>query len=143
MQHPVVRVLATMCGVVLAILGIVGVFVPVLPTTPLLLLATFLLARSSVRLNTWLQSTKTYQNYVVPFKEKKGIEARIKVRILLISLTVMGISAFVVRDLATWNVVVWVVLSLVTLWLLYLMCIRIPTLEIPAQMEAEQENTII
>lgn len=140
MQNSILRTLMAFAGIICAALGIIGVFIPVLPTTPLLLLATFLLARSSKRLNDWLISTKTYQGYVVPFKEKQGIEARKKVRILLISLTVMAISAFAVRNIYPWNIVVWVILSLVTLWLLYLLCIRIPTLELPASLEPEQEG---
>ncbi|MEG2947973.1 MAG: DUF454 family protein, partial [Raoultibacter sp.] len=54
-------------------IGVVGVFVPVLPTTPLLLLATFLFAQSSPRCHAWILSTKVYRRYVLPFKEAGGI----------------------------------------------------------------------
>lgn len=104
------------------ITGFIGVFIPVLPTTPLLLLATFLFAKSSPRCHAWIKSTKIYQKYVVPFKENGGIPASVKVRILTISFALMSVSAILVQR---WYV--WLVLGLVALWLLYLMCIRIPT----------------
>ncbi|MEG2368269.1 MAG: YbaN family protein [Raoultibacter sp.] len=103
-------------------IGVVGVFVPVLPTTPLLLLATFLFAKSSPRCHAWLLSTKVYRRYVLPFKEAGGIPASTKVRILTVSFVVMGISAYLVPR---WYI--WLVLGLVCLWLIYLMCLRIPT----------------
>ncbi|MEG0476893.1 MAG: YbaN family protein [Raoultibacter sp.] len=103
-------------------IGVVGVFVPVLPTTPLLLLATFLFAKSSPRCHAWLLSTKVYRRYVLPFKEAGGIPASTKVRILTLSFVVMGISAYLVQR---WYI--WLVLGLVAAWLVYLMCLRIPT----------------
>lgn len=110
-------------------LGLVGVVVPVLPTTPFLLLATFLFARSSPRAHKWLTSTKAYAAYVVPFKQAGGIPLRAKVRILLISFSVMGISACLVR-----RPIVWIILGCVALFLLYLMLVRIPTVNRPGHM---------
>lgn len=141
MSNPIIRGIMAAFGVFCAVLGIIGMFVPVLPTTPLLLLASFLLARSSKRLDSWVKSTKAYQSYVVPFKEKQGIEAKVKVRMLSISYVVMAISAFAVRDIAFWNFVVWAILLAVALWLLYLVCFHIPTLDAPAsQLENKQQN---
>lgn len=54
-------------------LGCIGVFVPLLPTTPLVLLATFLFAKSSPRLHAWICKTRVYGAYVKPFKERGGI----------------------------------------------------------------------
>lgn len=102
--------------------GFIGIFIPVLPTTPLLLLATFLFAKSSPRCHAWILSTKTYRRYVMPFKEAGGIPASLKVRILTVSFVVMGISAYLVQR---WYI--WLVLGLVATWLAYLMCLRIPT----------------
>lgn len=104
------------------IVGCIGVFIPVLPTTPLLLLATFLFAKSSPRCHAWIVSTKVYRTYVAAFKEAGGIPATTKMRILTISFVVMGVSAFVVR-----KPIVWVILGCVALFLMYLMCVRIPT----------------
>lgn len=135
----IARAALALLGAVCAGAGIVGVFVPVLPTTPFLLLAAFLFARSSSRLATWLESTRAYQSYVVPFKEKRGIKLRVKVRILTISYAVMSVSAFAVRN-ASVNVLVWALLAAVALWLLYLMAWRIPTLDPPLSQSAEAEE---
>lgn len=138
MKNPAIRGLMAAAGVLCAVVGIVGMFVPVLPTTPLLLLAGFLLARSSKRLNAWLEGTRAYQAYVIPFKENKGIALKMKVRILCVSFAVMAVSAFAVRNIETWNIVVWIVLALVSCWLLYLMSFRIPTLEADAAPQATE-----
>lgn len=137
MRAKLLRGVFATCGIICTALGLIGIFLPVLPTTPFLLLAAFLFARSSERLMKKLEASKAYQAYVVPFKENKGIEARVKNRILAISFSLMGVSAFVVRDIPGWNFVVWVILMLVCLWLLYLMKIRIPTLT-PAMVEANK-----
>ena len=97
------------------------------PYHPLLLLAGFLFARSSKRLNTWLRGTKAWKTYVNPFLIKQAIPGPTKARILIVSGTVMLISAFAVKDIAGINFVVWFVLELVMLLLLYLMFVRIPT----------------
>jgi uncharacterized membrane protein YbaN (DUF454 family) len=116
------RVILFICAWVCTVVAIIGIFVPVLPTTPLLLLATFLFANSSPRYHAWIQTTKVYKSYVVPFKERGGLPLGQKVRIILVSFVIMGISAVSVRI-----IYVWIVLGLVALWLLYLMFIRIPT----------------
>lgn len=105
------------------VLGFVGVVVPVLPTTPLLLLATFLFAKASPRCQAWIVGTRVYQRYVVPFKDAGGVTARAKVRILVVSYVVMGASAFFVR-----KPLVWVILGCVALFLLWLVALHIPTL---------------
>jgi uncharacterized membrane protein YbaN (DUF454 family) len=116
------RVVLFALGWLCFILGAVGIFVPVLPTTPFLLLATFLFANSSPRIHAWIQSTGIYKRYVLPFKESGGIPLGQKVRILIISFAVMGLSAWAVP-----KIYVWIILGAVALWLIYLMFVRIPT----------------
>ncbi len=104
-------------------LGVLGVFLPVLPTTPFLLLAAFLFAKSSPKYHAWLRKTKAYQAYVLPFLEQGGISLGTKVRILIISYAVMGLSAYFVQ-----RPLVWGILGAVALFLLWLLIVRIPTL---------------
>jgi len=117
-----VRVLLLGLAWVCFALGCIGVFVPVLPTTPLLLLATFLFARFSPRMHNWIQNTKVYRSYVVPFKSAGGIPLASKVRIIVVSYTVLAISAF-----AAQKVHVWIILACVAVFLAWLMAFRIPT----------------
>ncbi|MDR1183560.1 MAG: YbaN family protein [Coriobacteriales bacterium] len=124
MKRVLLFILAWFCTVT----AVIGIFVPVLPTTPLLLLATFLFANSSPRYHAWIQKTRVYKQYVLPFKERGGLPLGQKVRIVIISFIVLGISAFTVRV-----VYIWIILALVALWLLYLMFIRIPTVPKNAQ----------
>lgn len=104
--------------------GIVGIFVPVLPTTPLVLLAAFLFGKSSPRMMAWLADTKVYKVYVVPFKESGGITRRKKAHILGVSYLVLAISAAMVQ-----RPFVWAILTAVALFLAWLMLVHIPTAE--------------
>ena len=117
------RYLQLSCAWIACILGCIGIFVPVLPTTPFLLLATFLFAQSSPRLHAWIQKTRVYNRYVRPFKDAGGITLSMKLRILLVSYAVLGLSAYFVPR---WYI--WVVLGLVAIFLFYLMFVRIPTI---------------
>lgn len=105
------------------VLGFVGIVIPVLPTTPLLLLATFLFAKASPRCQAWIVRTRAYQAYVIPFKEAGGITVRAKVRILVVSYVIMGASAFFVR-----KPLVWAILGCVAAFLLWLVVFHLPTL---------------
>ena len=105
-------------------LGMLGVFLPVLPTTPFMLLAAFLFARSSPRLDAWIKSTRVWKAYGAPFKESGCISKRKKAYILTVSYAVMGVSAALVH-----NPIAWGVLAAVAVFLAWLMLIRIPTVE--------------
>lgn len=123
----VTRGLLAFAGLVSAGAGIVGMVIPILPTTPFLLLAAFLFARSSSRLAQWLESTKAYRSYVVPFRDKKGMAAKTKARVLAISYVAMGVSAFLVRNVSmAW--VAWLCLACAASWLFWFVCVRAPTL---------------
>ena len=112
------------CGWIAVFLGFTGIFIPVLPTTPFLLLAAFLFTKSSPRMSAWLQDTKAYKQYVEPFKSSGGIPLRTKIRALAISYTVLIISAILAP---LWFVRL--ILAAVALFLLWLMMFKIPTID--------------
>jgi len=60
-------------------LGVAGVFVPGLPTTPFLLLAAGLYVRSSERMYTWLLKHKVFGKFIRDFRESRSISLRSKV----------------------------------------------------------------
>lgn len=100
----------------------VGAFVPVPPTTPLLLLATFLFGKFSPRCHAAIASSKVHRSCMAPFKEAGGMPVKAKMRMLFISLSVPAISAALVRKPFVWGI-----LAVVVLFLAYLMVARIPT----------------
>jgi len=65
-------------------LGILGIFLPILPTTPFLLLAAACYAKSSKRFYNWLINNKWLGIYIKNYREGKGVP--LKVKILSISL---------------------------------------------------------
>ena len=59
--------------------GVIGIFLPLLPTTPFLLLAAALYVRSSEKLYQWLIHQKYLGNYIRNFREHKAIPLRAKI----------------------------------------------------------------
>ena len=66
-------------GLVAVGLGLAGMFLPLLPTTPFLLLAAALFFRSSPRLYAWLLGHRTLGPYIRNFREHKAIPLHTKV----------------------------------------------------------------
>ena len=83
-------------GTVSLVLGVIGIFLPVLPTTPFLLLAAALYLRSSRRLYNWLLSHKHLGPYIKNFYEKRAIPLRVKiVSVSLLWITLLYCAFFV------------------------------------------------
>lgn len=60
-------------------LGILGIFLPILPTTPFLLLAAACYTKSSKRFYNWLINNKWLGNYIKNYREGKGVPLKVKV----------------------------------------------------------------
>ena len=75
-------------------LGTVGVFLPVLPTTPFYLLTVFFFANSSQRLCDWFLGTGLYQRHLEPFVKKRGMLLSTKLSILCAVTLLMGFGFF-------------------------------------------------
>ena len=79
-----IRVVLIITGTFFVGLGILGIFLPLLPTTPFLLLAAACYARSSKRFYNWLLNNKWFGNYIKNYRDGKGVP--LKVMVLSISL---------------------------------------------------------
>ena len=91
------KALYILLGTVSLILGIIGIFLPLLPTTPFLLLTAALYMRSSPRLYDWLLHQKYLGNYIRNFRENKAIPLRAKiVSVSLIWITILHCVFFIV-----------------------------------------------
>jgi len=95
-----IRILLIIAGTFFVGLGIVGIFMPVLPTTPFLLLAAACYARSSQRLYSWLLNNKWFGNYIRNYLERKGVPLKVKVlTVTLLWITIGASVAFAVQTL--------------------------------------------
>ncbi len=73
-------------------LGMVGVVLPLIPTTPFVLLAALCFARSSKRLDDWFQSTKLYKMVFESYVKKREMTLKAKLTILIPVTLLLGIG---------------------------------------------------
>ena len=82
------KYLLIILGSISLVLGVIGIFLPLLPTTPFLLLAAALYVRSSEELYNWLINQKYLGTYIRNFREHKAIPLHAKI----ISVTLVWIT---------------------------------------------------
>ena len=84
-------------GIIFLGVGIIGIVLPVLPTTPFVLLASFCLAKGSDRINNRFKKTKIYREYILNFKEN-GLTKKQKIRIVLTADLMLLASGYFVNN---------------------------------------------
>ncbi len=121
-RHPILRPLLLGTGLLCTGLGIVGIFVPLLPTTPFLLLAAACFARSSDKFHTWLLTHDRLGPFVAGYLDGSGIPARAKaISIVMIWITLPPSAMLLVP--VGWVKVLLILLAIcITLYVL-----RLPT----------------
>ncbi|MGL4373604.1 MAG: DUF454 family protein, partial [Turicibacter sp.] len=80
-------------------IGIIGIFLPLIPTTPLLLLSTFLFSKSSRRFHRQLTRSRFYQKYGKDFIEHRQLTHQKKVILLTFASTMMAFPLFILDGL--------------------------------------------
>ena len=73
-------------------LGMAGAVLPILPTTPFILVAAFCFARSSDRLNSWFKGTKVYKMVFEGYMTKRSMTLRAKLTILVPATALLAVS---------------------------------------------------
>ena len=96
------RTIYIIIGCFSVVLVIIGIFVPGLPTTPFLLLSSWLFYNSSKRLHDALHRSKWLGPYLRRFQERKGVGWKTKAVSIVCRWTMISISAFVVFE--NWHV---------------------------------------
>jgi len=79
-------------------LGLIGIVVPLLPTTPFLLLAAFCFARSSDRLHRWLINHRLFGSYIRNYQEHRAITKQVKISALILLWGTIGYAVVAVLD---------------------------------------------
>lgn len=79
------KILFILIGFLSLILGVIGIFLPVLPTVPFLLLASWCFAKGSKKFHLWFKSTSIYRNHLESFEKEKSMTMSSKIKILFIT----------------------------------------------------------
>ncbi|MCX8150647.1 MAG: YbaN family protein [Candidatus Bathyarchaeota archaeon] len=123
-QHRIVRLFLIVVGTICLIIGAIGMVVPLLPTTPFLLLATACYCRSSTRLYNWLLNNRWFGTYIKNYREGKGIPLKTKVVALIVLWIGIFYSMFFVVNMLVVQLVLLVIAVAVSLHIL-----KVPTLK--------------
>ncbi len=121
-RSPLVKGLLVAVGTVSVGLGVLGILLPVLPTTPFLLLAAVCYAHSSERFYVGLLTNRYFGGYIRDWREKRGLTLATKLWIIFVLAATMGASAVFFAPLASVKIFLGVVGTGVSIYIL-----RLPT----------------
>jgi len=122
------RLLLLILGWLSLITGIIGAFLPLLPTTPLVLLAAWCFSKSSERFHTWLIEHKYFGPIVRDWQSADGIPRRARNRAIIFMWVGMAISILIVSRF-------WATIGLVIIGL----CVSSYLMRMPIR--SEDDNT--
>ena len=89
-------------GFIFLTIGVIGLFFPVLPTTPFVLLASACFT-SSKRLTDWLKRSNLFGDYIINYKERKGLKKITVIKSLSFLWIMLFISITVIQ--ALWSAI--------------------------------------
>ncbi len=116
--------LYVLAGTIFLGLGCSGIVLPVLPTTPFLLLSAACYYKGSERMHRWMLNNKWFGGYIKNYKEGKGISLRTKIFTLALLWIFISYSAFFVLRI----LLVQIVLSVIAIGV-SIHIVRLPTLK--------------
>ncbi len=122
LQHRWVRWLCLAVGWLCVFLGMVGLVLPLLPTTPFLLAAAACFARSSERFYRWLLANRTFGPVIRDWRTHRALTRQVKRKALFVTVLTFGVSIWIVGK----PVLRLLLLCLLLLLLVFLL--RLPTL---------------
>ena len=121
-RQKIIRAFFFFAGTTSLVLGTVGIVLPVLPTTPFLLLALACYLRSSERMTHWMLNNKYFGKYIRNYRDGKGIPLKTKLFALTILWTTIVISSFFIIPVLIVQIILFIVATAVTIHL-----VRLPT----------------
>ena len=92
------RYVYLMSGILLVVIGIIGIFLPILPTTIFLILASACFVKGSPRANEWLRDHKILGAYIKNYQDKSGLTIRAKVLNIAVLWLMILSSAFLFTE---------------------------------------------
>ena len=87
-------------GFISLLLGIIGVFLPVLPTTPFVLLSSICFAKSSPSFGMWFKKQKLYQKHFKDYEIDQSLKLNIKAKIIITTSFSLSVSSLFIKYLS-------------------------------------------
>lgn len=112
-------------GLISFILGFIGVMLPVLPTTPFLLLSSFCFAKGSDRFDKWFKSTKLYKIHLKDFTENRSMTIKQKIYLLVFSDIMIAFPLVILN-----NIYIKLFLILIVIFKYYYFIFKIKTIKL-------------
>ena len=114
------RQLLIIAGTIFVIVGVIGIFVPILPTTPFLLLAAACYIRSSQKFYSWLINNRLFGTYIRNYMEGRGMPIKIKAFTIILLWATIGISICIAAPNLTLKIVLAIIAIGVTLHIIFI-----------------------
>lgn len=118
------RMLFVLVGTLFLAIGFVGIIIPVLPTTPLLLLAAACYLRGSERLHRWMIENRIFGEFIRNYTEGRGIEPRQKVITLAFLWMTISFSALYLIERLPVRILLFLIATAVSVHILALPSLR-------------------
>ncbi len=93
------KVIYTILGILFTAIGSIGIILPILPTTPFLLVAAVCFAKGSARFEKLFKSTKIYKNHLESFVEEGSMRIDSKLKICAFATFFMMIAFFMMSNI--------------------------------------------
>lgn len=102
MKATITRYLLMTLGWISVVLGVIGIFLPIMPTTPFILLGAWCFARSSERFHFWLREHPRLGLIVRSWEDGKGLPLKVRNRVIfLLWVSMLSSSLIIGRMWAT------------------------------------------
>jgi uncharacterized membrane protein YbaN (DUF454 family) len=99
-KEKLVRGILLVGGTISLVLGAIGLFLPILPTTPFLLLAAACYLRSSERMHKWLINNRWFGEYIRNYQEGRGVSMKVKLfTVVFLWVVILYSTLFVVDEI--------------------------------------------
>ncbi|MGD6729864.1 MAG: YbaN family protein [Pleomorphochaeta sp.] len=109
------KLILIILGFISLILSIIGIVIPILPTTPFLLLSAFCFFKGSKKLDQWFKNTALYKKHVDAFIEDKEMDLKSKISTILTLTILFSIGFFFAKNL----IVVRIILAII--WIIHIL----------------------
>ncbi len=118
-------------GIILTILGIIGAFLPVMPTTPFILAALYFFSKSSDKMHNWILTNKTFGPAIKVYYESKTLNKKTKYKAISFLWFSILLSCYILYPKIIHIILLIIIAIFVTIWII----------SIPSKKEGYYDNT--